>query len=66
MPAMAKSQRTLQHKQQSQIIIADYEIQGAYVTPTELHRATVASRCRWDEVRVCSAIYYSQDGQPPI
>jgi hypothetical protein len=31
-------------------------VQGAYETPTELHGITIASRCRWDEVRVCSAI----------
>lgn len=28
-----------------------------FLTPTELHRATVASRCHWNEVRVCIAIH---------
>ena len=43
------------------------KIQGEwYITLTELHRVAIASWCRWNEVRVCSAICCSQVGQPPI
>ena len=43
---------------ESQTIIHGYDelTSKATVTPTELHRVTIAARCFWDEVRICSAI----------
>jgi len=39
----------------NQIIIYNHE-DSKTVTPTELHRGTIASGCYWDEARVRSAI----------
>ena len=53
--AMARSQRTLHHKQQ-ELDHRQWNFKKELWAPTELHRATVTSWCYWYKVRVCSTI----------